>query len=414
MNIFKELSKRGFIAQCTNEIGVQKALQSPAVIYAGFDPTASSLHVGSLVPIMAMAHLQRAGHHILALVGGATAYIGDPSGKTDMRKMLTPEEIAVNIDGIRRQLSSFLSLDGTKGEVVNNADWFLPMGYIEFLREVGTYFRVNDMIRSESCRMRLEQESGLSFLEFNYQILQAWDFLHLARTKNCAIQLGGNDQWGNITAGVELVRRKNAREVYGLTFPLLTTASGKKMGKTEAGAVWLDASRTSPYEYYQYWINTEDKDVERFLKLYTFLSFEEVTSLCEHIGDDIDLLRNAKDVLAMETTAIAHGVLAAKQARDASRKLFSGDKDPSLADGAPKINIPFEELKKSDLVLVDLVYLSGLDMSKSDARRSIKQRGIYVEGEQVGGSLDQKIPFSQGTQILLRKGKKQYVLVNIV
>lgn len=406
MNIFDELQQRGFIKATTDEEALKKSLDTPSVLYTGFDPTATSLHIGSLVPIMAMAHFQRAGHFPLALVGGATAYIGDPTGKMELRKMLNPEDIDKNISGIKSQLSHFLTLDGKKGDLVNNADWFLSMGYIEFLREIGTYFRVNDMLRSEACKSRLDREDGLSFLEFNYQILQGYDFLHLNREYNCSIQLGGNDQWGNIVAGTQLVRRKDKKQVFGLTFPLLQAASGKKMGKTEKGAVWLNADLTSPYEYYQYWVNVEDADVERFIKLYTFLSLDEIDELVKSID-----IRDLKKILAYEVTAIAHGLSDADIARDKSEKLFahSNNLDAMFAS-APEISASIADVSNEPL-LIDLAFLAGFDSSKTRCRRLVSQKSLYINGEQATGDLEQKFPVAIGDSLLLRKGKKVFVKI---
>src|SRR5688500_17500942 len=276
-NILDTLKERGFVQQCTDWEALAKHLESgPARYYVGFDATATSLHAGSLVPIMAMAHLQRAGHQPIAVVGGGTTMVGDPSGKSEMRQLLTPEEIDVNAAGILGQLKRYLNLDGDRGHFVNNKEWLLPLRYVDFLRDIGRYFKVNEMIKAEAYRARLEREEGLSFIEFNYQLLQAYDFLTLYRTHNCRVQMGGDDQWGNIVAGVDLTRRVERADVFGITFPLLTTARGEKMGKTAGGAIWLDPERLSPYEFYQYWINCDDRDVERFLALFTFLPMDEV------------------------------------------------------------------------------------------------------------------------------------------
>jgi tyrosyl-tRNA synthetase len=403
--IFEELRERGFIKASTDETALIQSLNEPSVLYTGFDPTATSLHVGSLVPIMAMAHFQRAGHFPLALIDGATAYIGDPSGKTELRKMLSSDDIDQNVAGIRKQLSHFLTLDGKKGDLVNNADWFLPMGYIEFLREIGTYFRVNDMLRSESCKSRLDREDGLSFLEFNYQILQGYDFLYLSRKYNCTIQLGGNDQWGNIVAGTQLVRRKDAKQVFGLTFPLLQTASGKKMGKTEQGAVWLDPIMTSPYDYYQYWINVEDADVERFLKLYTFLSLSDIAKIV--VNDDV---RDVKKLLAFETTKLAHGLSEATAAQSKSEKLFSASSNvEEMATNATEVLVSIANL--SDKPLVDIVFAANLESSKTKCRQLILQQSIQINGKKLSGSLDEIVVVSPGQSILVQKGKKIFVKV---
>ena len=338
-NVFEALSERGFVKQTTNAEQVADLLSEGQVTYyVGFDPTASSLHVGSLVPIMAMAHLQRAGHRPIAIIGGGTTMIGDPTDKTEMRPMLSPEQIAANGKSILLQLQRYLDLgngiadvnnsqtSSEMGGFLNNADWLLSVNYIDFLRDIGKHFRVNEMIRAEGYRQRLERELGLSFLEFNYQLLQAYDYLCLFQKYECRLQLGGDDQWGNILAGVDLVRRVEGERVHAVTFPLLTTASGAKMGKTAGGAVWLDADRTSPYEFYQYWINADDRDVSRFLAYFTFLPMDEV----RHLGNLKDeAVREAKEVLAYEVTQLAHGKTEADKAQAASRAAFGGG---NLAD----------------------------------------------------------------------------------
>ena len=321
-NVFETLQERGFVQQCTNEENVSSLLSGDQITYyVGFDPTADSLHAGSLVPIMAMANLQRAGHKPIAIIGGGTTMIGDPTDKTEMRPIISTEQIEKNGASILAQLQRYLDLDNTAGLFLNNAEWLLSLNYIEFLRDIGKHFRVNEMIRAEGYRQRLERELGLSFLEFNYQLLQSYDYLCLFQKYDCVLQLGGDDQWGNILAGVDLVRRIEGKRVHGLTFPLLTTAGGAKMGKTAGGAVWLDPNRTSPYEFYQYWINTDDRDVERFLAYFTFLPMDEVRRLgsLEH-----DAIREAKAVLAYEATKLAHGKVEADKAQETSRAAFGG------------------------------------------------------------------------------------------
>ncbi len=309
MNVYDILEERGFIEQCSDTERVKGMLDSSLTCYIGFDPTSDSFHCGSLVPIMALAHMQRAGHTVIALVGGGTAMIGDPSGKTELRKLMTNETIESNAEGLKKQLSHFLDFSGGGALMLNNADWLLPLNFIEFLRDIGRHFSVNKMLAAESYRMRLE--TGLNFIEFNYMLLQAYDFLHLYRDKGCTLQMGGNDQWGNILAGTDLIRRVEGGDAEALTFPLLTTASGGKMGKTEKGAIWLDAQRTSPYDYYQYWINADDRDVGKFLALFTLLPMDEVRRLSSLEGAEI---REAKEVLAKECTAILHGDEAAAEA----------------------------------------------------------------------------------------------------
>ena len=304
-NAFEILQERGFVAQTNDEAAIRAALGSRQLTYyIGFDPTASSLHCGSLVPIMAMAHLQRSGHKPIGLIGGGTAMVGDPSGKTEMRQMLSFEDISANGAGILGQLRRYLHLESGAGASANNADWLMRLNYIEFLRDIGRYFRVNEMIRAEAYKARLEREEGLSFIEFNYQLLQAYDFLQLFERHGCVLQMGGDDQWSNILAGTDLIRRKHQKQAFCITFPLLTTARGEKMGKTAAGAIWLDAARTSPYDFYQYWINTDDRDVRRFLALFTFLPMSEVEALGAAQGAELNA---AKEVLAFEATKLCHG-----------------------------------------------------------------------------------------------------------
>lgn len=401
-HVIDVLRERGFIEQMTDEAELREALAKPATCYIGFDPTASSLHAGSLVPIMALAHMQRAGHRPIALLGGGTAMIGDPSGKTEMRRMLSREDIEANAVGIKEQFARYLDFDGG-ALLMNNADWLLGLNYIEFLRDIGIYFSVNRMLAAESYRARLE--TGLNFIEFNYMLLQAYDFLVLYRETDCVLQMGGNDQWGNIVAGTELIRRAAGGKAHAVTFPLLSTSSGQKMGKTHKGALWLDPARTSPYDFYQYWINTEDPDVERFLALFTFLPMDEVRRLGALQGADI---RTAKEILAYEATALCHGKEAAENAREASRALFSG--------GADMENVPSFEAGRSILEAgIDAYVLfadAGLAKSRGEARRLIEQGGAYVNGVQVT-SIDRKInldDISDGA-VLLRAGKKKYVAV---
>lgn len=408
-NVLDTLRERGFIKQCTDEEGLHKLLSNTRLtFYCGFDPTASSLHGGSLLPIMAMAHFQRAGHRAVALVGGGTAMVGDPSGKSEMRQMLSREEIAVNARGILEQIRRYLVLDDAAGVFVNNADWLLDVNYIEFLRDIGRHFRVNEMMRAEAYRQRLEREEGLSFIEFNYQILQAYDFLVLYRRLGCALQLGGDDQWSNILAGSDLIRRMEGGEAFGLTFPLLTTARGEKMGKTAGGAVWLDAGRTSPYEFYQYWINTDDRDVERFLALFTFMPMDEVRRLGALRDAEI---RAAKEALAFEVTLLAHGRVEAEQARLASRAAFGGDGDDLSA--VPATAIEARRLEEG-IPVVDLFVETGLTDSRSAARRLIQGGGAYIGGRQIVDA-NQVVGMEsvEDGEMMLRFGKKKYHRVTL-
>lgn len=416
LNVFETLNERGFIKQTTGAEQVANLLsQKEVTYYVGFDPTASSLHVGSLVPIMAMAHLQRAGHTPIAIIGGGTTMIGDPTDKTEMRPMLSQEQISANGKSILTQLQRYLNLDNgvadsadsqpasEVGRFLDNADWLLSVNYIEFLRDIGKHFRVNEMIKAEGYRQRLDRELGLSFLEFNYQLLQAYDYLCLFQEYGCRLQLGGDDQWGNILAGVDLVRRIEGERVHAVTFPLLTTANGAKMGKTAGGAVWLDAEQTSPYEFYQYWINVDDRDVSRFLGYFTFLPMDEVRRLGS-LEDEA--IREAKEVLAYETTQLAHGKTEADKAQTAARAAFGGGN----LDGAamPTSPIAMERLD-SGIPIMTLFHEVGLANSRSEARRLIQQGGAYIN-EQQYREIDRVIDTDllEGNELLLRAGKKRY------
>ena len=396
--------------QCTDEPGLEKLLRESSVaFYCGFDPTAESLHCGSLMPIMAMAHLQRAGHTPIAIIGGGTAMVGDPSGKTEMRKLLTPDEIDKNGRGILGQLQRFLTLDGVKGRFVNNADWLMSLKYIDFLRDIGRYFKVNEMLRAEAYRQRLEREEGLSFIEFNYQLLQAYDFYVLHQKFGCLLQIGGDDQWSNILAGSDLIRKLDTKQAYGLTFPLLTTARGEKMGKTASGAVWLSTERTSPYEFYQYWVNTDDRDVERFLAYFTFLPMDDVRRLGQAQGAE---LNEAKRTLAFEATKLCHGEEAAAKAKTDSAALFAGASGDLSA-------IPCTEMERALFVqgvpFVDLLVRTGLAESKNAARRLIQGAGAYLNNQPVSdANLTVMEAAVENGAILLRQGKKKYHRIVIV
>lgn len=400
MQGLETLEARGFVQQCTDLERVREALsEAPVTYYAGFDPTAPSLHVGHLLPIMAMAWLQRAGHRAIAIVGGATAMVGDPSGKTELRRMLSDEEVQHNARAIQRQLERFLQLDGDRGLVVNNADYLLELRYIPFLRDIGRHFSVNRMLSMEAYKLRLER--GLSFVEFNYQLLQSYDFLELYRRYGCTLQLGGDDQWGNIVAGVDLVRRVEQGEVHGLTTPLITTATGEKMGKTAAGAVWLDPALTPPFDFHQYWLNVDDRDVGRFLRLYTFLPLDRVEALEALEGADI---REAKRVLAREVTALVHGVEAADRAEAAAAAMVAG----AAAEDLPTHRIEGPEGAKLVVALAD----SGLCKSRGDARRLVAGGGVRVNGakiEDVDYVLDEADLGTEGA--VLRVGKRRAVRV---
>ena len=402
-NVFDTLTERGFVAQSADAAATRDLLEKQKItFYIGFDPTASSLHCGSLVPIMAMAHLQRAGHKPLGLVGGGTAMVGDPSGKTEMRQMLSLEAIQANGAGLLAQLQRYLKLDGAAGLSANNADWLLGLKYIEFLRDIGRYFRVYEMVRAEAYRARLEREEGLSFIEFNYQLLQAYDYLQLFEQHQCVLQMGGDDQWSNILAGIDLIRRKHAKQAHCITFPLLTTARGEKMGKTAQGAIWLDAARTSPYDFYQYWINTDDRDVKRFLALFTFLPMDEVTRLGAAAGAELNA---SKEVLAFEATSLCHGAAAANEARAAAHAAFGGGGDLSAM---PSTTVDSARLAAGISVL-DLFVECGLTASKGEARRLVQQGGAYVNDTVVTEDARKvnAADMQDGT-IMLRAGKKKY------
>ncbi|MFH1927006.1 MAG: tyrosine--tRNA ligase [Chloroflexota bacterium] len=400
-NVYDVLVERGFIEQVSDETGVRAAVEKPITCYIGFDPSASSYHVGNLVPIMALAHMQRHGHRPITIVGGGTGMIGDPSGKTEMRQMLTREQIEANVQGQKAQLARYLDFDSGKALMLNNADWLTKLNYIEFLRDIGRHFSVNRMLAAEAYRVRLE--TGLSFIEFNYMLLQAYDFLHLYREYGCVLQMGGSDQWGNILAGVDLTRRVEGATVYASVFPLITTSSGAKMGKTEAGAVWLDRELVSPYKYYQFWINTEDPDVERFLALFTFLPMDRVKELGRLQGAD---LREAKEVLAYEATKITHGEEEARKAQEASRRLFA--EGGTAREGVPTTALDAEDLA-AGIPVTELFRRVGLCGSRGAARRLIEQGGAYVNDERVA-SIDVLVTdkdLMEGA-ILLRAGKKHH------
>ena len=406
-NVYDVFQERGFVEQVTDEKMLRQLLDKPVSCYIGFDPTAKSLHIGSLLPIMSLAHMQRGGHRPIALVGGGTALVGDPSGKDQARPVMTKEEINSNAEGIKAQLSNFIDFSNEKALMLNNADWLAPLNYIDFLRDIGRHFSVNRMLAAESYRQRLE--TGLSFLEFNYMLLQAYDFWYLSKNYNCQLQMGGNDQWGNILAGADLTRRLEGYAIQGLTFPLITTADGSKMGKTQSGAVWLDHELTSPYEYYQYWINIDDRDVKRFLSHFTFLPMDEIEKLTFKGGEH---LREAKNILAYEATKICHGKEEADKAKDTSFQLFS-KKVVDDFNGAPSYQMTYGELNKGIEAYI-LLTNSGLCKTRGEARRLISQGGAYINGKRVP-TFDIIVgPDNlKDNAILLRAGKKKYCIVNI-
>jgi tyrosyl-tRNA synthetase len=406
-NVYQILKERGFVSQVTDEAALEALLGTERVTgYIGFDATAPSLHAGSMLPLMALSHMHRAGHRPIAILGGGTTMVGDPSGKTEMRKMLTEEEIGDYGEKIKKQIGRFINLDGENGMMINNAEWLVPLKYIPFLRDIGRHFSVNRMLSHESTKIRLEK--GLSFLEFNYQLLQAYDFLVLFQKHACVLQMGGDDQWGNIVAGMDLIRRKEGKPAYGLTFPLLETATGEKMGKTARGAVWLDGEQTSPYEFFQYFRNTDDRDVERFLAFFTFLPMDEVRRLGKL--KDAELNR-AKEVLAHEATRIVHGENAADSAQKGARSAFSGA--GKGAEDIPTTQIPASRLKEG-ILIVDLLAEVGLCKSKSEARRLVQQGGARLDDRKVDG-IGARITdedLQEGT-VLLRAGKKKVHRVKV-
>jgi tyrosyl-tRNA synthetase len=405
MNVYDLLKDRGFIEQCSDEDEVRKIYSSPTTCYIGFDPTSDSFHCGSLVPIMALSHMQKHGHRVIALLGGGTAMIGDPSGKTRMRQIISKEQIDENGKKLKAQFARFLDFPSDTALVLNNADWLRSLNYIEFLREIGRHFSVNKMLAAETYKQRLE--TGLNFIEFNYMLLQSYDFLHLYNNYDCKVQMGGNDQWGNILAGTDLIRRVNGGDAEALTFPLLTTASGAKMGKTERGAVWLDSGKTSPYDYYQYWINSDDRDVEKFLALFTFLPMDEVRELGLLEGAD---LRKAKEKLAFESTRILHGEEEAIKAEESARALFSG-KAGNGAESVPTYSLKRRILEEGIPAFI-LFADSGIVKSRGDARRLVMQGGAYLNDRRIE-VFDRKITPGdiENGALFLRAGKKKYLRI---
>jgi tyrosyl-tRNA synthetase len=413
-DLLATLTARGFVQDATPGLA-ERLRAGPLTAYVGFDPTADSLHVGSLVPAMGLAWLQRFGHTPIALVGGGTGMVGDPSGKRDERPMLGLEQIDRNAQGIARQLGRFLSFEGSNAaRMRNNAEWLRGLGLMDFLRDTGKHFTLGYMLQKESVRSRLE--TGISYTEFSYMLIQAYDFWHLHRTEGCELQMGGSDQWGNITAGIELVGRREGKQVHGLVFPLLTTMAGAKFGKSEGGNVWLDPARTSPYHFYQFWLNTEDVEVERLLKLFTFLPLERIAAvMAEHIKEAGR--RTAQRELAREITSIVHGGAATEQAIQTSVALFGGPGDGEVTADAlaemPERRVPRSELPEG-LPVIELLVASGLASSKADARRGIQGRGFYLNGRQIdsvelrlGEDALQGPP--EAPFVILRKGKKNYV-----
>jgi tyrosyl-tRNA synthetase len=420
-NAMDILRERGFIEQTTHDAELRDYLETNKVTcYIGFDPTASSLHVGSLIPIMALSNMQKSGHRPIALVGGGTGLVGDPSGKTETRKLQTKEQVDENVVAIKKQLAQYLDFDSQMAILVNNADWLTDLKYIPFLRDIGKHFSVNRMIKSESYRMRLEAEDGLNFIEFNYMLLQAYDYLELFDRMGCRLQMGGSDQWGNIVAGIELIRRIRQQSAFGITFPLITTSTGAKMGKTVKGAIWLDPARTTPYDYYQFWVNTDDGDVTRFLSLFTFLPIEEIrlTTQLKDAG-----LNCAKSVLAFEATSLAHGSEEAIKAYRASAGVFGArriSEDILPTSAIPRLDIQMDdqsmphsfmdinELKKG-IPIFRLLHGVGLAGSGGAARRLVEQGGAYVNGRRIV-DLNYLVTDKDNinSEIMLSSGKKRF------
>jgi tyrosyl-tRNA synthetase len=421
MNLFDELEWRGMLYDSTDGLREQLAT-GRLTAYIGFDPTSSSLHVGSLLTVMGLARLQRYGHTPIAIVGGGTGMIGDPSGKSQERVLLSREQLDVNVAGIRKQLAQFLDFDarGNAAIMVNNADWLGTIDLLSFLRDVGKHFTVNYMLQKDSVNRRIESEEGISYTEFSYLVLQAYDFLQLFDRYGCTLQMGGSDQWGNITAGIELIRKLRAKKAHGLVWPLMTTASGTKFGKTEAGAVWLDSSRTTPFKFYQFWLNTEDRDVVPYLKSFTFLERSQIDEL-EQATKTSPERRDAQRVLAREVTALVHGADHVARAERASQVLFGEDLTALAIDDVLAVfdDVPSTELTADEfgvgIGVVELVARVGLAPSKGEARRLVQSGGVYVNNRRLADpahklSRDQAI---EGKLFVLRKGQKQNHLVRL-
>lgn len=403
-SVLDELLERGYIKQFTHEEETRKLLENEKItFYIGFDPTADSLHVGHFIAMMFMSHMQKAGHRPIALIGGGTAMVGDPSGKTDMRKMLTKEDIQHNVDSIKKQMERFIDFTDDKAILANNADWLLNLNYVDFLREVGVHFSVNRMLSAECFKQRLEK--GLSFLEFNYMLMQGYDFYELNQKYNCKMQLGGDDQWSNMIAGVELVRRKAQGQSMAMTCTLLTNSQGQKMGKTVGGALWLDPEKTSPYDFYQYWRNVDDADVQKCLSLLTFVPMDEVRRLGSLEGSEIN---NAKKVLAYEITKLVHGEEEAKKAEEAASALFAG--------GADMANVPTVTITKEEigLPIIDIMASTKILPSKKEGRRLIEQGGLTINGvkvEDANRTLNEED--LQDGSALIKRGKKNYNKIEV-
>jgi len=423
MGIIEELEWRDLISDCTDREGLQERLAKEAItLYCGFDPTADSLHVGSLVPLLALRRFQLGGHHPIAVAGGATGSIGDPSGKTAERQLLTHELLKANIEGVKVQLGSFMEFEGVENaaQLIDNADWTAPLSFLDVLRDIGKHFKVNAMVSKESVRARMEdRDVGISYTEFSYMILQALDFHHLCETQDCELQIGGSDQWGNITAGIDLIHRKQNRQAYGLTLPLITNADGTKFGKTESGAVWLDVNRTSIYQFYQFWVRIDDRDVVRYLKYFTFLSRDEVEELAsQHEAEPH--ARIAHKALAREVTTLVHGEEAVTEAIRASEILFGGELEGiteatfrEVAGEVPTCELSTDRFGGEGLWLPELLHEAGLAQSRGQARKDVKGGGVYVNGKRIDDE-QHKLTTSDlmfEKYVLLRRGKRNYAVV---
>ncbi|MBR2013488.1 MAG: tyrosine--tRNA ligase [Clostridia bacterium] len=403
MKIYEELVARGLIAQVTDEDEIRELINNgKATFYIGFDPTADSLHVGHFMALCLMKRLQMAGNRPIALIGGGTAMIGDPSGRTDMRSMMTKETIQHNCDCFKKQMERFIEFGEGKAQMVNNADWLLELNYVDVLREVGACFSVNNMLRAECYKQRMEK--GLSFLEFNYMIMQSYDFYHLFQNYGCNMQFGGNDQWSNMLGGTELIRRKLGKDAHAMTITLLLTSEGKKMGKTASGAVWLDPNKTSPYDFYQYWRNVDDSDVLKCIRMLTFLPLEEIDAMDSWEGSQ---LNKAKEILAYELTKLVHGEEEAKKAEESAKALFGGGN----AENMPTYEVEAEDYTEDQVDVITLLVKSGLVPSRSEGRRAIEQGGVTVDGEKIS---DVKFAYSKekvAEGFVLKRGKKKFVRI---
>ena len=402
MQIYEELVARGLIAQVTNEGEIRKMVnEGKAVFYIGFDPTADSLHVGHFMALCLMKRLQMAGNKPIALIGGGTGMVGDPSGRTDMRKMMTPEIIQHNCDCFKKQMSRFIDFSDGKALMVNNAEWLMNLNYIEFLREVGPHFSVNNMLRAECYKQRMEK--GLSFLEFNYMLMQSYDFYELFQRYGCNMQFGGDDQWSNMLGGTELIRRKLGKDAHAMTITLLLNSEGKKMGKTQSGAVWLDPEKTSPFDFYQYWRNVGDADVLKCLRMLTFLPLEQIDEMDKWEGSQ---LNKAKEILAFELTKLVHGEEEATKAQEGARALFAGGAN---TDNMPTCELSEEDFADDNIDILTVLTKSGLAASRSEARRNVEQGGVSVDGTQIK---DIKAVFAKdqfaGDGVVVKRGKKNF------